>query len=188
MKSLSESEGKYLLVSVKTNPQPVHAPLVMVGCEATSKAKGQPQPSRNTGKGKTGRVNANEPLLRLRHVECRYDGKSGIVGHRATSTPRDWSTTPRPRSREGTPPSCSSQERNMITPMKSATCSQAAVAQPQGRGNSSAGSGCAKKRKPVAERHREFRTYWIGEYPSRQGADVEQEAARTAKEKSSARL
>ena len=112
---------KYLLGSVKTTPQPVPAPLVRVGWEATSKAHGHPQPSRNTGQGKTGGVKAQEPLLRLRHGEGRYEGQSGIGGHRETSTPRDWSTTPRPRSREGPHPNRSSRERTRITPLKADT-------------------------------------------------------------------
>jgi hypothetical protein len=67
--------------------------------------------------------------------------------------------TPIPQSREGTLPSHSSTERNMITPMRSGDFP---VSQPQGRQNSSVGVGRSKKRKPAAERHRKCITGWIG--------------------------
>src|SRR5713101_2076968 len=70
----------------------------------------------------------------------------------------------------------------MITPMRSGV---KPVSQPQGRQNSSVGMGCSKKQKPAAERRREFITGWIGLYPTRKGADVEQEALPTEMGKSS---
>jgi hypothetical protein len=35
------------------------------------------------------------------------------------------------------------------------------------------GTGTSKKRTPVAERQREYITGWIGQYPTRKGADVD---------------
>jgi hypothetical protein len=45
--------------------------------------------------------------------------------------------------------------------------------------------GCSKKQKPATERQREFITGWIGFYPTRKGADVEQEALPNGRGKSS---
>src|SRR5438093_1880671 len=45
--------------------------------------------------------------------------------------------------------------------------------------------GCSKKQRPAAERQRESITGWIGLYPSRKGADVEQEDLPTGMGKSS---
>src|SRR5437867_8908593 len=45
--------------------------------------------------------------------------------------------------------------------------------------------GCSKKQKPAAERQQELITGWIGFYPTRKGADVEQEALPTEMGKSS---
>jgi len=46
------------------------------------------------------------------------------------------------------------------------------VTRPQGKAKSSEGVGGCKKRMPAAERHREYITCWIGQYPTRKGADM----------------
>lgn len=50
--------------------------------------------------------------------------------------------------------------------------SEQSVTRPQGKANSSVGTGGRKKRMPVAERRRESITCRIGQYPTRKGADV----------------
>jgi hypothetical protein len=85
------------------------------------------------GKGKLGRVNANEPSLRLRDYwlskpmvdydndGSRYRGLSRYEGLRPR-TPQD--RTPRPRSREGTHPQRLSLVRNVAIPLRSGSASR----------------------------------------------------------------
>ena len=81
-------------------------------------------------------------------------------------------TAPRPRSIGGTRPGCISCVRNVETPMESGGGRFAG--QPTVRKvNPPVGTGTSKKRRPVAERQREYITGWIGQYPIRKDADVD---------------
>jgi hypothetical protein len=62
--------------------------------------------------------------------------------------------TPQPRSRAGTLPSRISFVRNVETPSRSSIYG-CLVSQPQGKPNSSAGTGRSKKQMPAAERKQE---------------------------------
>lgn len=138
------------------------------------------------GKGKAGRVNESEPLMRRRHSRSPSEmmlavasGDIGLVhsilllewqGH---GSPTSVSGTPRPRRTKGTHPSRISLLRNVEIPMRSGWWSIRPVSQSQERPNSSVGTGRSKKRTPAAERHGEYITRWIGQYPTRKGADVD---------------
>jgi hypothetical protein len=95
----------------------------------------KPKTSRNrrggSGEGKTGRVNAHEPLRRPRDpqvtgIDGFYgdDGSTTVsaYGHDALRPPeRSQDGHQRPRGKEGTQPSRVSQQRNVTTPSGSDT-------------------------------------------------------------------
>ena len=89
-----------------------------------SKPKGNASHQHAPGKGKIGRVNSSEPLLRLRKLKLPdtridQDGNVGAETWRIV-TMFQWSAVPtRRRSIKGTHPSCVSMVRNVATPMGS---------------------------------------------------------------------
>jgi len=73
---------------------------------------------RLSGKGEIGRVNANEPLRRLRQDRSSQRLYAVILGQVTPAKSRS-KGTPSPRSREGTHPDCFSFTRNVLTPLRS---------------------------------------------------------------------
>src|ERR1041385_6483100 len=119
--------------SVPVGPHSVQVP----GNEACDSRPRKPKVHLNhqevLGKGKLGRVNANEPSTRLRDyrlskamVDHGNDGSSYRPSCRYKGlrprTPQD--RTPRPRSREGTHPQRFSLVRNVAPPLRSASASR----------------------------------------------------------------
>jgi hypothetical protein len=149
--------------------KPVPTPLNEVrGGKAQGAASRQAKP----GKGKTGRVNASELLMRLRHSLATEmtadDGGTGIERHEAGGLwPRmyllPWGTsrTPRPGVKAAPTP-IASHSCGTWQPQWSPAAVDTPVSQRQRRLNSPGGKGRPKKRKPAAERHRESITGWIG--------------------------
>src|SRR5438046_593085 len=74
----------------------------------------------------------------------------------------------RPRSTEDTHPGRCSVERNVETPLRSGLAGKPDARRAEVR----SGTRRPKKRRPAAERRREFITGWIGHVPRRKPADV----------------
>ena len=122
------------------------------------------------GKVKTGRENEREPVqassiqLSAKRLMSIFEPYVKSEFQTSLST-HHWL-----RGIAGSQPGCISPMRNRKTP----TRSEQSVPKPQGMATSSVGAGCFKKPKPAAERHGESITRWIGSYPTRKRADVEQ--------------
>lgn len=94
---------------------------------------------------------------------------SGVPGPRAR---RSVARTPQPRDKGGTHPSRISLVCNVETPMESGD-GRFAGRPTATAAELSSGKGWSKKRTLAAERHGEFITRQIGQYPTRKGADVD---------------
>jgi len=85
--------------------------------------------------------------------------------------------TPRPRSKEDTHPSCSSTVQNMVTPMRSGDLFPS---KPTARtAEFLSGKGMLQEAKASSRKTTGSHNWLDREYPTRKGADVEQEASPT---------
>ena len=141
------------------------ASLVTAGCEAqVFRPKGSRSIRELQVTGKTGRVNASEPLMMPRHRKPRrWDAAAGARTCRWEAVGDDRKTLcrsgehRRPRGIGGTQPGRISLVRNVTTPLGSE--GNDALGQPTVRkARFPAGAGWPKKPTPAAERQRETET------------------------------
>ena len=122
------------------------------------------------GKVKTGRENESEPVQASSMQRSAKRLMPILKSYVKSEFQTSLGTHHRLRGLAGSPPGRISRMRKRKTP----TRSEQSVPKPQGMANSSVGVGCSKKRMPAAERQGKIITRWIGPYPTRQRADVEQ--------------